>query len=48
MSKIETPKGFSPSDLAAFLACPHLTTLELAVARGELEKPYRHQPRTPT
>ena len=23
-------------------ACPHLTTLQLAVARGELEKPYRH------
>ena len=32
---------FSPSDLEAFLACPHLTTLELAVARGELEKPFR-------
>jgi hypothetical protein len=23
------------------LACPHLTTLQLAVARGELTKPYR-------
>jgi uncharacterized protein len=32
---------FSPSDLNAFLACPHLTTLELAVVRGELKKPYR-------
>ncbi|HEY2938335.1 MAG TPA: TM0106 family RecB-like putative nuclease [Gaiellaceae bacterium] len=32
---------FSPSDLNAFLACPHLTTLQLAVARSELEKPYR-------
>lgn len=32
---------FSPSDPNAFLACPHLTTLELAVARGKLEKPYR-------
>ena len=35
---------FSPSDLNAFLACPHLTTLELAVARDELPKPYRHNP----
>jgi uncharacterized protein len=32
---------FSPSDLNAFLACPHLTTLELAVARGEIHKPFR-------
>ena len=35
---------FSPSDLVGFLACPHLTTLELAVAREELERPYRHDP----
>jgi predicted RecB family nuclease len=32
---------FSPSDLHAFLACPHLTTLELAVAGGRLERPFR-------
>ena len=32
---------FSPSDLTAFLACPHLTALELAVARGEIERPFR-------
>ena len=32
---------FSPTDLSAYLACPHLTTLQLAVARGELEKPFR-------
>ncbi|MBD0330660.1 MAG: TM0106 family RecB-like putative nuclease [Thermoleophilia bacterium] len=32
---------FSPSDLNAFLACPHLTTLQLAVARGEIGTPYR-------
>lgn len=32
---------FSPSDLNAFLACPHLAMLQLAVARGEIEKPYR-------
>jgi predicted RecB family nuclease len=33
---------FSPSALANFVACPHLTSLERAVARGEIEKPYRH------
>src|SRR4051794_1137129 len=31
----------SPSELASYLACAHLTTLELTVARGELEKPFR-------
>jgi predicted RecB family nuclease len=31
----------SPSDLNVFLACPHLTTLQLAVAGGELQKPFR-------
>jgi predicted RecB family nuclease len=30
---------FSPSDLNAFLECEHLTELELAVARHELERP---------
>jgi predicted RecB family nuclease len=35
---------FSPSDLNAFLACPHLTSLELAVARGVLERPFRPNP----
>jgi len=35
---------FSPSDLNAFLACPHLTSLELAVARGQLERPFRPNP----
>ncbi len=32
---------YSPSDLNAFLACPHLTSLELVVARGEFAKPFR-------
>ena len=32
---------FSPSDLNGFLACPHLTSLQVAVARGELKKPFR-------
>jgi predicted RecB family nuclease len=35
---------FSPTDLNAFLACEHLTTLQVAVARGELAKPWRHNP----
>src|SRR4051794_33385188 len=35
---------FPPSDLNAFLACAHLTSLQLAVVRGELPKPYRHNP----
>ena len=36
--------SFSPTDLNAFLACEHLTTLQLAAARGELAKPWRHNP----
>jgi predicted RecB family nuclease len=35
---------FSPTDLNAFLACEHLTTLRVAVAHDELKKPYRHNP----
>jgi predicted RecB family nuclease len=35
---------YSPSDLNAFLACPHLTSLELAVARGQQERPFRNNP----
>jgi predicted RecB family nuclease len=33
--------AFSPSDLTGFLACPHLTALEVAVARGQLDRPFR-------
>jgi uncharacterized protein len=36
--------ALSPSDLSAHLACPHLTTLSLAVARGELEQPHLDSP----
>jgi uncharacterized protein len=32
---------FSPSDLNGFLACPHLTTLQVRVARGAMRKPFR-------
>src|SRR5436305_9327533 len=31
--------SLSPSDVTAFLACEHLTTLQLRVARGELAVP---------
>src|SRR5918995_4369899 len=41
MQRANSRIPFSPSDLNAFLACPHLTTLQLAVARGALTKPYR-------
>jgi uncharacterized protein len=34
----------SPSDLATHLACPHLTQLEVAVARGALKRPVRDNP----
>ena len=36
--------SFSPSDLSAHLACPHLTTLRAAVARGEIPRPHRENP----
>ena len=29
--------SLSPSDVTAFLACEHLTSLQLLVARGELK-----------
>src|SRR5690349_18644215 len=35
---------FSPSDLTAFLACEHLTQLELEVARGLRDRPRREDP----
>ena len=34
----------SATDLVGFLECDHLVTLELARARGELERPYRDDP----
>jgi predicted RecB family nuclease len=41
---VDSQLTLSPSDLAAFVACPHLTTLQVAVALGELPKPFRHNP----
>src|SRR3979490_358506 len=34
----------SPSDLTGFLECEHLTSQELAAARGEVERPERKDP----
>jgi predicted RecB family nuclease len=39
MRLVQETLNFSPSDLTAFLACERLTQLQLAVARGEIEKP---------
>ena len=36
MRAIDGNLAHSPSDLNGFLACPHLTTLQVAVARDEL------------
>ena len=34
----------SPTDLTGFLECEHLTQMELAAARGEVERPAREDP----
>jgi predicted RecB family nuclease len=39
--RVDTRTRYSPSDLTAFVACTHLTTLEVQVARGKLERPFR-------
>ena len=36
----------SPTDLANYAACPHLTTLDLRAARGEIEARYATSPVT--
>ena len=36
--------SLSPSDLSSHLACPHLTNLSLAAARGEIVKPKLDSP----
>jgi uncharacterized protein len=38
---VATDQPLSPSALANYLACRHLTTLDLASARGEIKRPYR-------
>ena len=44
MKRVNGQVTFSPTDLNGFLACPHLTTLQVAVARGELARPHRENP----
>src|SRR5215210_4627316 len=39
MQQVRERLRLSPSDITAFLACEHLTTLSLAHARGELDRP---------
>ena len=42
----QTTGGLSlaPTDLGNFLGCRHLSVLDLAVAQGAAERPYRHSP----
>ena len=39
----EETLSLSPSDLTAYLACPHLTTLSLEVAHGSAERPHHRE-----
>src|SRR5690348_12052842 len=39
MQVLDTHLSLSPSDVTAFLACEHLTSLQLRVARGDLALP---------
>lgn len=42
MQQLDGSLVLSPSDLTGFAACEHLTQLDLAVARGERERPEGH------
>lgn len=44
MQLVDGNLRFSPSDLTAFLACKHLTRLEVAAARGEIARPSVENP----
>jgi predicted RecB family nuclease len=44
MHRIDDRIVLSPSDLVAYLACEHVTQLELAAARGERTRPRREDP----
>ena len=35
---------FSATDIANFLACPHLLTLDQAEKAGEITRPFRYDP----
>src|SRR5262249_25410610 len=45
MQQTDTRLWLSPTDLSGFLACRHLTKLELSVARGEQKRPIFDDPR---
>lgn len=40
MQLIDTRLWLSPSDVSGFVACPHLTQLEVRASRGELKRPF--------
>ena len=42
MQLVDGQPVFSATDLVGYLACEHLTALETAVLRGEMERPIRH------
>lgn len=44
MYRVDDQLVLSASDLTGFLACRHLTQLDLLVTQGELAKPHRHDP----
>ncbi len=44
MRAVASDLRFSPSDLGHFVACEHLTQLELQAALGEIEKPHYADP----
>lgn len=44
MQQFDGSTVVSASDLTGYLACRHLTQLDLSVLRGELGKPHRHDP----
>jgi predicted RecB family nuclease len=46
MKLVDGSLRLSPTDLANYAACPHLTTLDLRAARGEVKAPYWTSPVT--
>src|SRR5260370_25545788 len=44
MQQIDSKVVHSATDLVGFLACEHLTNLELAALAGLVKRPFRHDP----
>jgi len=42
MQLIDGQPVYSATDLVGYLACEHLTALEVAATRGLIERPHRH------